>query len=358
MCKQSAGDLAMLIIFLPLAAAVVTFLCCALVIRRAHKWDLMDNPNHRSSHTSPTPSGGGIGLVFAGSLAGLYIFMTQKLSFQNGVVLSISCILAAVGLLDDFKPMSASWRLGIHTLMAASLLLVLGGEPEIQRFADAWINRILIYVFLLLVVVWWINLFNFMDGIDGLAASQTLFMLLAASALLVCSRSDLLTDPTLIWMLCVAGATGGFLILNCAPAKIFMGDVGSIYLSFMVLSFGLLSIRNELIPVSTGLAMWAILGATFATDATTTLITRIFTTKRWYEAHRTHVYQRLARKFGEHRSVTYIYSAINIVWLLPLAILCMYKPQSAILWAMVAYIPLIVLAITLGAGRPEKKSQT
>ena len=237
--------------------------------------------------------------------------------------------------------------------MAASLLLVLGGMSEMQRFADAWFSRILIYAFLLLVIVWWINLFNFMDGIDGLAAAQTLFMLLAASTLLVWSRSGLLADPTLIWMLCIAGATGGFLILNWAPAKIFMGDVGSIYLSFMVLSFGLLSIRNELMPVSTGLAMWAILGATFATDATITLITRILTTKRWYEAHRTHVYQRLARRFGEHRSVTYLYSAINVLWLLPVAVVCLHIPQFAVVWAVLAYLPLIVLAVMLGAGRPD-----
>ena len=346
----------MVIIFLPLAAAMVTFLCCALIIRRARKWDLIDIPNHRSSHISPTPSGGGIGLVLAGSFAGLYLLLTQKLSFQNGVVLSISCILAGVGLLDDLKPMPASWRLGIQTLMAASLLLVLGGVSEMQRFADAWLSRILIYAFLLLVVVWWINLFNFMDGIDGLAAAQTLFMLLAASTLLVWSRSGLLADPTLIWMLCIAGATGGFLILNWAPAKIFMGDVGSIYLSFMVLSFGLLSIRNELMPVSTGLAMWAILGATFATDATITLITRILTTKRWYEAHRTHVYQRLARRLGAHRSVTYLYTAINVLWLLPVAVVCLHIPQFAVVWAVLAYLPLIVLAVMLGAGRPDTRS--
>ena len=89
----------MLISFLPLAAAFVTFLCCALVICRAYKWDLVDSPNHHSSHIPPTPSGGGIGLVLAGSFAGLYILLTQKPSFQNGVVLGISCILAAVGLL-------------------------------------------------------------------------------------------------------------------------------------------------------------------------------------------------------------------------------------------------------------------
>ena len=126
----------MLISFLPLAAAFVTFLCCALVICRAHKRDLVDSPNHQSSHISPTPRGGGIGLVLAGSFAGLYILLAQKPSFQNGAVLGISCILAAVGVLDDLKPRSATWRLSIQTFMAANLLLELGGESEQQRLAD------------------------------------------------------------------------------------------------------------------------------------------------------------------------------------------------------------------------------
>ena len=160
-------------------------------------------------------------------------------------------------------------------------------------------------------MVWWINLFNFRDGIEGLAAEQTLFRLLAASTLLVGSCTGLLADPTLVWMLCNAGAEGGFLILNWIPAKIFMGDTGSIYLSFMLLSFSLLSIGDELLPVSTGLAMWAILGATLMTDVTITLMTRMLTTKRLNQAHRTPVYQRLTRRFGEHRSVTRIYAVIN-----------------------------------------------
>lgn len=135
-CWQSAGEPVMLISFLPLAAAFVAFLCSALIICRAHKWDLVDSPNHQSSHISPTPRGGGIGLVLAGSFAGLYILLTQKPSFQNSVVLGTSCVLAAVGLLDDLKPRSAAWRLTIQTFMAANLRLGLGGESEQQRLAD------------------------------------------------------------------------------------------------------------------------------------------------------------------------------------------------------------------------------
>lgn len=342
------------IAFLTFAATLVTYLCCLLVIRRAHKWELMDNPNHRSSHHVPTPSGGGIGLAFAGSMIGVYFLVVGPTDVYLTVVLAISCLLAVVGLHDDRKPMPARWRLLLQVVLAASMLIVLGGLPEMQRFVDDWFGRTLVYALLLLVIVWWINLYNFMDGIDGLAGMQTVFMLLVGMALLVWPRPELLSNPTMVWMLCIAGATAGFLVLNWAPAKIFMGDVGSIYLAFMLLSFGLLSIRNEFIPVITGLSMWAILGATFATDATITLMTRMLTTKRWHQAHRTHLYQRLARRFGSHRTVTLYYLAVNFLWLLPLAFVCVRYPQWAVAWAVLAYVPLIALAIGLGAGRSEE----
>ncbi len=342
------------IAFLIFVAALVAYLCCLLVIRRAHRWELMDNPNHRSSHQAPTPSGGGIGLAFAGSMVGVYFLVVGLADVYLTTVLAIACVFAVVGLHDDRKPMPARWRLLLQVVLAASLLIVLGGLPEMQRFVDAWVGRTLVYALLLLVIVWWINLYNFMDGIDGLAGMQTIFMLVVGVALLVWPRPELLSNPTMVWMLCIAGATCGFLILNWAPAKIFMGDVGSIYLAFMLLAFGLLSIRNEFIPVVTGLSMWAILGATFATDATITLMTRMLTIKRWHEAHRTHLYQRLARRFGSHRPVTLYYLAVNVLWLFPLASFCVQYPRWAVASAVLAYAPLIALAIGLGAGKSDE----
>jgi len=343
----------MTILFLPLAAALVAFLFCALIIRRAHIWGVMDSPNHRSSHTAATPSSGGIGVAVAGVLAGVYLLVAYQPFPYGFIVLGISCFLAGVGLQDDRQPIPARWRLGIQVAMGASLLFVLGGLPEMQRFVDAWFSRTLIYAFLLLVIVWWINLFNFMDGIDGLAGMQAIFMLLAGAMLLVLLRPEVAADPLIIWMLCIAGGTAGLMLLNWQPAKIFMGDVGSVYLAFMLLSFGLLSIRNSMLGVSMGLSMWAILGATFATDATITLITRMLTCEKWYQAHRSHLYQRFSRKLGSHRAVTLIYLIVNLFWLLPLAFLCTHNPQWSVALAVVAYLPLIAVAIRYGAGRPD-----
>ena len=340
---------------LPLAAFLIAFFCDLFIIERAHKWKLIDNPNHRSSHHIPTPSGGGIGLVAAGSLTGLYL-VVQFSWFYGGVILLVSLALAGIGLKDDRQPMRASTRLGIQVVMGACLLFVLGGMPELQRFVDAWLSRGFIYIFLLLVIVWWINLFNFMDGIDGLAGGQAIFMLLAASGLLIWFSPGIVGSPELTWMVCIAAALCGFLILNWAPAKIFMGDVGSAYLAFMVLALGVLAIRNDWIAVAPGLAMWIILGAAFVTDGTVTLLTRMATEKRWYEAHRCHAYQRLSRKFRQHRFVTILFMAINIFWLLPLATACLLLPEWSWAWILLAYIPLVIGAICIGAGRVDSQA--
>lgn len=342
------------ILLLPLAAFLITLFCDLFIIERAHRWKLIDNPNHRSSHHIPTPSGGGIGLVAASSLTGFYL-VVQFSWFYGGAVLLVSLALAGVGLKDDRQPMPASVRLGVQMVMGGCLLFVLGGMPELQRFLGSWVSRGFMYLVLLLVVVWWINLFNFMDGIDGLAGGQAIFMLLAASGLLVWSRPGIVDSPVLTWMLCMAAALFGFLILNWAPAKIFMGDVGSVYLAFMVLALGLLTIRNDWIAVAPGVAMWVILGATFVTDTTVTLFTRMATGKRWHEAHRSHAYQRLSRKLRGHRIVTILFMTINIFWLLPLATACLLLPEWSWGWVLLAYIPLVMGAIRIGAGRVDSQ---
>jgi Fuc2NAc and GlcNAc transferase len=141
--------------------------------------------------------------------------------------------------------------------------------------------------------------------------------------------------------------------LNWPPAKIFLGDVGSIYLALMIMSLALMSIRYHWISVPMGLSMWAILGAVFVTDATVTLGVRMATGQRWHEGHRSHVYQQLSRRWGKHRGVTFLYIGINILWLLPLAAACIVAPQWCLLWVVLAYLPLIIMAFALGAGRVE-----
>lgn len=343
------------IFFLPLVACLTAWVCGLLVVRNAQKWRLVANPNQRSSHVRPTPNGGGLGVALAGVLTGLCLVWHSHWTWLLGTtVIVISTVLAAIGLIDDLRPMRASYRLGVQFVVSAATLFSMGGLPEIERFMDAYVSRTVLYVFLLVVIVWWINLFNFMDGIDGLAGSHAVFMLVSGAVLLAWVNPSIMDHPMWWWMLCIAAAALGFLFLNWPPAKIFMGDVGSIYLALMILSLALMSIRYHWISMPTGLSMWVILGATFVVDATTTLLVRITKGQRWYEAHRSHLYQRLSRRWGAHLPVTTFYVGVNVFWLLPLAASCILWPKWVLMWVVLAYLPLFLAAMALGAGLSDE----
>ena len=161
-------------------------------------------------------------------------------------------------------------------------------------------------------------------------------------------------SPVWMLMLCVAAATVGFLLLNWPPAKIFMGDVGSTWLAFMVFALALLCVQAGWLSY----AAWLVLAAVFVTDATVTLLTRMLRGERWYEAHRSHAYQRLSRRWqggrkAGHRAVTLLVVAVNGLWLAPWAWACVQWPAVSVAFVVAAYLPLVLAALWLGAGRPD-----
>jgi Fuc2NAc and GlcNAc transferase len=188
-----------------------------------------------------------------------------------------------------------------------------------------------------------------MDGIDGLAATQAIFMLLAASALSGYQHPDIVQNTLWLWMLYLVAASGGFLIINWSPAKLFMGDVGSTFLAFMLVFFALISLYLNWLNY----AVWGILAALFISDASVTLVRRILTKQAWTEAHRSHAYQRLSRQWQSHQKVTLFYLLINIVWLLPLAYLALQQPQQQSIYLTMAYIPILLMMYKLKAGKRE-----
>ena len=323
----------------------------AWVCRRAETLRLLQMPNHRSSHAQPTPNGGGLGIVIAGSLAGIALVLFSGWTL-GWYVLGLAVLLAVVGLRDDIQHLPARVRFGVQVAVCAGLLFSLGDLPTFSfsvglEFAvGGWILSGL----LLVGGVWWINLFNFMDGIDGIAGAQAVFMLLGSAALSAWVNAEVMSSPVWMLMLCVAAATVGFLLLNWSPAKIFMGDVGSTWLAFMVFALALLSVQSGWLSY----ANWLVLAAVFVTDATVTLLTRLLRGERWYEAHRNHVYQKLARRWSGHQPVTFLAIGLNVLWLAPLAGACTTWPQWAFRWVLLAYAPLVVGAMVLGAGRSER----
>jgi Fuc2NAc and GlcNAc transferase len=243
--------------------------------------------------------------------------------------------------------MSPLARLSAHTLSAGYFLAVTGGSPVL---GIAWLDAIpaLAFLMALLGLVWLLNAFNFMDGIDGLAASEA--AVVSAGLALVAGISGGAAATEVCAVLLVA-SSAGFLWWNWPPARIFMGDVGSGFLGVTLGMLALLAVREAKVPV------WVpvILGGSFMVDASVTLLRRVARGGKWYLPHRTHAYQWLSRRWGAHLPVVILVLAINVAWLLPLALIAQQRPNMAGVLTLVAYVPLVGLALKAGSGRAEDR---
>jgi len=319
-----------------ISAAIMTGMIRAYAIQRS----LLDIPNHRSSHIVPTPKGGGLAIAVS-FLFGLLVYSgwNRLDSFVLWPLALGGLMVATVGLVDDYRGhVEPGWRILVHCLAVCSGLYWLGGLPG---SVVAWMPfpGIVVNILAVFSLVWLVNLFNFMDGIDGLAAMEAVSVSLAAA--LILSWRMGLGQAVAGLLVLFAGACLGFLIWNWPPAKIFMGDVGSGFLGYVIGMMAVLSLKSGAMPLSA----WLILLAAFLVDATVTLAARMIRGERWYEAHCTHAYQSAARRYRSHKRVTVGVLAINVLWLFPLAILATARPQLGWLLVSVAWAPLVVLVL-------------
>lgn len=331
-------------LLIALCCVAVAFATALVIRRRAGRLGLVAEVTARSSHTIPTPTGGGIGIVLATSLAGVVVAVPYP--FEIYPVIVAGLLIAAVGYLDDSQPMPAGWRLGAQLLLAGAVAISLPLDVLGSQLGVA-LPALVLLALLVLAGALWINLFNFMDGIDGLAASQAIFLLLGALFLAWWFEPGVWSQGLFWWMAWLAAACLGFLLLNWAPAKIFMGDAGSTYLGLMLFFFALATMAGAWLS----LAQWLILGAAFLADSLTTLIRRALRRERIWQAHRSHAYQNLQRRLGSHAQVTLLYLAVDLLLLLPLAWLAGANPNYGWALLLMAYAILIPAALFAGAGR-------
>jgi Fuc2NAc and GlcNAc transferase len=327
------------------AAFVVALLLTAVMRKLAIAHGVLDVPNDRSSHRVPTPRAGGVAIVLVTIAASVVLLLRGVLDVALFVALTGGGVAVAfVGFLDDRRQLSARIRLAAHLAAALWALVSLGGLPPL-RFGDqlvsfGWPG----YVVGALGIAWTVNLFNFMDGIDGIASSEAVFIAWGGAWLATLMGSF----PAVSAM---GGAFGavccGFLAWNWPPAKIFMGDVGSGYLGYVLVVLALGATREN--PAA--LAVWLILGGVFFCDAFVTLARRLARGERVYQAHRSHAYQWLARRWSSHRSVTLAVVCVNLFWLLPAAWFAAAHPSRAAWTALASLVPLVAVLLRAGAGR-------
>jgi UDP-N-acetylmuramyl pentapeptide phosphotransferase/UDP-N-acetylglucosamine-1-phosphate transferase len=303
---------------------LLSFLFSALVVRAAigyaQRRGMLDHPGQRRSHTTPTPRGGGIGIVVAALalLPACLRLLPPPLPLVEGAALWIGlAMVAATGWWDDHRPLPVIPRLAVQSLavLAMGAAMVDSGTPAF------WLPL------LLFAGVGSINLHNFMDGIDGLLAQQAMFVFAGMALLAADQAAWALADASLVLML----ACLGFWIFNRPPARIFMGDVGSGALGFAIFALGALLWRER----TTLIWPLATLSATFITDAGLTLSVRVWRGRRWYSAHREHLYQWLVRKGATHRQVGTGYVLWNLVVCTPLAVLAWHEAGNG-WWSCIA----------------------
>lgn len=320
-------------IILLVVVALISF-TVTLLVRFYALNHLLDIPNHRSSHQQPTPRGGGLGVVVAFICGLLFLYFFGNLEIGWIKIFAVSFLVAGIGFWDDHRPVAAHWRLLVH-VCAATLAVFLLKEQSPSQYS------LFISFAIGFFLVWSLNLFNFMDGIDGIAASEAIFVSLSLGGLMWFINSNL---ALLGFVLAVSSL--GFLTLNWPTAKIFMGDIGSGFLGFVLALLILIYSQVEASFLFIGLILFAV----FITDATMTLLARFARGEKWYQAHCSHGYQHAAKNYG-HLKVLLVVWGINLFWLLPVVILVFMNPAWTVMGMLVAYLPLIFITYHFKAGR-------
>lgn len=304
---------------------ITFFIACGLTWAMrflALRNNIVDVPNERSAHSVSTPIGGGIAVIFT-FLLGLGWLALQHLIPMN-LFLALaggSIALACLGYWDDLKALPIYVRLLVHFLAACWSLFWLNGFSIFQithwEIVSNWFSTFVAAI----GIVWFINLYNFMDGIDGLAASEGMLVTLCAGiAVSFLGESGIASICFVLF-----GALAGFLVWNWSPAKIFLGDVGSATLGFIFATLALYTAKFKLLP----LIFWFVLLAIFICDASFTLLYRMLRGEKWYKAHREHAYQCLLNNGKSHHFITSAIQLINLLILVPIAWLILKMPHFA-----------------------------
>lgn len=343
MTVQTAG-----VILVPSAALLVSSVLTRAVLRRARAAGALDIPNERSSHEVPTPRGGGVAIVLAASAAFVLLSVLGISHARLTMSLLGGIAVAGVGFIDDRRGLPASLRLVVHFGAALWAMIWLGGLPAFRLGGESIAFGPAGYALGAIGIAWSTNLFNFMDGIDGIAGTEAVFVSIAGGVLTLAGAGAAEVSYA---SFAFGAACCGFLPWNWPRAKIFMGDVGSGYLGYIIAVLGIAAARRW----DVALIVWATLTWIFFTDTSVTLVRRAIRGERVYTPHRLHAYQWAARKLRSHGITTGVVAGLNIIWLLPWAILATAHDREAAWFALVAGAPIVALIVALGAGRPEKK---
>ncbi len=309
------------------------------------KNNILDVPNERSSHTMPTPRGGGLVIVLASLFAYVVYSKITGRHFSGSYLLGAT-IIALVSWLDDLFTISFVWRFLIQSLSAILIITALGHFREIYTPFDGNLDlRILGSIITFIWIVWLTNAFNFMDGIDGLAGTQAVT---AGVGWLIVGKVSGFDSASVLGGV-LAFSSLGFLVQNWYPAKVFMGDVGSAFLGFSFAVLPLIAEREQaktgsilpFLPLISISLVWL-----FLFDTVLTFFRRLLKGEKVWQAHREHIYQKLIISGYTHRFVSVLYGAASGLTIIFLIYALRQKENSMVgLMFFIVFQTLIILGI-------------
>ena len=300
------------------------------------KKKIFDIPNDRSSHSEPITRGGGLAIVISWYAGITFLFFRGSIDNDLYFAFLPGVLLAVISLIDDVVDLKPSIRLITQIITIVVTIIILGGFRNFQFFAENSISQVILYFLLVIGMVWFINLYNFLDGIDGYASLEAICL----------SIAFLLLTGDILNVLLIAAVTG-FLIWNWPQAKIFMGDVGSTQLGFIIAVLGL-HYHNE---GSLSIVWWLVLTSPFWFDATVTLFRRWRNKENLSTAHRKHMYQRLVQSGFSHLNVDFFLLSLN-AFLILIVIFCSNYEWTQIPVALFTVVLLSIIMVIIDRRNP------
>jgi UDP-N-acetylmuramyl pentapeptide phosphotransferase/UDP-N-acetylglucosamine-1-phosphate transferase len=324
MIQEAMLAISMLPVAIILITYVITLALTASIRRVLIKRALLDHPNERSSHKKPVPRGGGLAVVIVLVAGMLLAAHPHKILAMHAGLIFGAVILAIVSWLDDRKGLSPAARLAVHIF--AACIGSFAFAPHAMIFAGLlpfWLDRAM----MIIGWAWFVNLYNFMDGIDGITSVETVSI--AAGACLIMTATGIIDPFADTLTLLLIGSSLGFLVFNWHPAKIFLGDVGSVPLGYLC-GFVLLvlAVHGQFVPA-------LIIPLYYLADSGITLAKRILRREKFWQPHRQHFYQRAAQRLGRHDKVVIRIIIANLALLIA-ALLAVFHPGIGLIVCVVA----------------------
>jgi len=304
----------------------------------AIKHSILSNLNFRTLHQKPTPRGGGVifSMIFA-----LSVILFSSLNIIEKHLINVfgygSILALLLGYIDDLIGISSLKKLLLQFFLVFWILYFF----SLTIFTQNEVFSLAFWLVVPITLVWLINAYNFIDGVDGMAILGAI--LISSTIILTLIFTSGFSDLMLLLLALLASCLG-FLFFNWPKASIFMGDSGSIFLGFCFSSLIVFSVTTNQVSIFT----WLVVFGYYLGDTSTTTILRIFLVKKWYGSHRSHAYQNLARIKDNHFLVTSGVLIYHLFWLLPLAILTVFKQNMVLIIVICAYLPSILWTIRFG----------